>query len=497
MAYAVDDLLKLAEEAVAKQDFALAINYCEQIIALDPNNLAVINNLSLLYLKKGELDKAQEKLLFSLSLNANNAVSHNNLGLIYFQRQQYEMAAESFAKALALKKDYISAMYNLALCYEKQNRFPDAVACLLTLIEVNPSFAQAYFLLGKICLLQSNAVEAKKHFDRIIELFPDETVILQNIVKILLEFNQYKLAKPYCLSLINSQPDNLELNYNLGVIAEKENEIEQAILFYEKALALNPEHFPSLNNLGVIYLSQHQIDLAKQCFERACRIQPENESIQHTLNALRGDKNSLAAPQTYISQLFDAYADHFDEHLQISLDYRVPELLYEACQPFLPNSSLTILDLGCGTGLTSTLFKQNAKKLVGVDLSKKMLEEAKKKNIFNELYQNDIEQFLKESQERFDLILAGDVLVYVGKLSNLFSLVSAALNKNGLFVFSIEKSEKENFLLQPSARFSHSKNYIHALTEENNLIVKVEKETATRSQFNQPVSGLIYVLQKL
>jgi len=495
MAYAVDDLLKLAEEAVAKQDFALAINYCEQIIVLDPNNLAVINDLSLLYLKKGELDKAQEKMLFSLSLNANNAVSHNNLGLIYFQRQQYEMAAESFAKALALKKDYISAMYNLALCYEKQNRFPDAVACLLTLIEVNPSFVQAYFLLGKICLLQSNAVEAKKHFDRIIELFPDEVVILQNIVKILLEFNQYKLAKPYCLSLINSQPDNLELNYNLGVIAEKENEIEQAISFYEKALALNPEHFPSLNNLGVIYLSQRQMDLAKQCFERACKIQPENESIQHTLNALRGDKNSLAAPQTYISQLFDAYAEHFDEHLQISLDYRVPELLYEACESFL-KESFNILDLGCGTGLTSALFKQKAKKIVGVDLSRKMLNEADKKNIFNELYQNDIEQFLKESQESFDLILAGDVLVYVGKLSNLFSLVSAALNKNGLFAFSIEKSEKENFLLQPSARFSHSKNYIHALAEENCFAIQVEKETSTRSQFNLPVPGLVYVLQK-
>lgn len=49
------------------------------------------------------------------------------------------------------------------------------------------------------------------------------------------------------------------------------------------------------------------------------------------------------------------------------------------------NQSLDILDLGCGTGLIGSWFKDYARKLVGVDVSPTMLDMATKKGCYHEL----------------------------------------------------------------------------------------------------------------
>lgn len=49
------------------------------------------------------------------------------------------------------------------------------------------------------------------------------------------------------------------------------------------------------------------------------------------------------------------------------------------------NGSLDVLDLGCGTGLIGSWFKDYARKLVGVDVSPTMLDMATKKGCYHEL----------------------------------------------------------------------------------------------------------------
>lgn len=49
------------------------------------------------------------------------------------------------------------------------------------------------------------------------------------------------------------------------------------------------------------------------------------------------------------------------------------------------NGSLDILDLGCGTGLIGSWFKDYARTLVGVDVSPTMLDMATKKGCYQEL----------------------------------------------------------------------------------------------------------------
>ena len=52
------------------------------------------------------------------------------------------------------------------------------------------------------------------------------------------------------------------------------------------------------------------------------------------------------------------------------------------------------LDLGCGTGLSGEPFKGLSRRLVGVDVSSGMLEQAKRKDIYSVLECEDVFAFL-------------------------------------------------------------------------------------------------------
>jgi SAM-dependent methyltransferase len=99
-----------------------------------------------------------------------------------------------------------------------------------------------------------------------------------------------------------------------------------------------------------------------------------------------------------------------------------------------------ILDLGCGYGESCTYFiEKGAKKVVGIDISKKMLEVAEKENFHMniEYLQGDIDKIEKLSG-KFDLIYSSLALHYIKDFKKLLLNINTLLDSNGLFIYSQE-----------------------------------------------------------
>ena len=80
------------------------------------------------------------------------------------------------------------------------------------------------------------------------------------------------------------------------------------------------------------------------------------------------------------------------------------------------SKSLDVLDAGCGAGLCGPLIAPCARRLVGVDLSGRMLAQARNKNVYDELIQRELTSYLRDSPAVFDAIVSADTLVYFGPL---------------------------------------------------------------------------------
>ncbi len=198
-------------------------------------------------------------------------------------------------------------------------------------------------------------------------------------------------------------------------------------------------------------------------------------------------------------QLFNQYARTFDNHLLQTLRYSAPVEIERALRPYAGRfTGRLVIDLGCGTGLMGERFRDAAGRLIGIDLSPGMLEQAAAKGLYDELAEADIVDFLRGLRGGgASLIVAADVLVYMGELRPLFESVWRCLEAEGLFAFTVERLDGNGFALNPARRYSHSGNYLRALAGETGFHALSCQPVVPRLDGGKPVDGLLMLLQKI
>ena len=154
----------------------------------------------------------------------------------------------------------------------------------------------------------------------------------------------------------------------------------------------------------------------------------------------------------------------------------------------------SVLDIGCGTGLLGSEISKYCSKLEGIDLSNNMLKIAAKKNIYDELTQFELKEYLSNMPLDFDCFIALDVFIYVGELSEIFRLIKSRNNKAGRLIFSTEHTETDGYNLNKTGRYSHSKSYIKSLCEIFDYNISHFTITNLRKEKDSFLKGGIYIL---
>ncbi len=99
-----------------------------------------------------------------------------------------------------------------------------------------------------------------------------------------------------------------------------------------------------------------------------------------------------------------------------------------------------VLDLGCGFGEHCKQFVEcGAEKVVGIDISEKMLEVAKVENSDPKItYINMPMEEIAGLQEQFDVVISSLAFHYVEDFEGVIRNIHSLLEENGVFIFSQE-----------------------------------------------------------
>ncbi len=273
---------------------------------------------------------------------------------------------------------------------------------------------------------------------------------------------------------------------------------EQALAAYDRVLAVDPGLAEMWSQRGSLLREMERLDEAAQSFEQAGKLGDDGDLNGYFLAAVARGTPPAAAPPRYIEGLFDDYSGTFDEHLVGVLGYRAHVVIAENLPGLGTRRFASALDLGCGTGLCGPLLQPHVDRLTGVDLAARMLEQARALGVYDLLVHAELVAWLGANRKSFDLVVATDVLIYLGDLEPLFAGVGKALAAGGLFCFSVELAgeDHDGFALQPSLRYTHSERYVRDLAARHGLAATRSLRAPLREDQHESVAGLYCYLTR-
>ena len=314
---------------------------------------------------------------------------------------------------------------------------------------------------------------------------------------------EYDMSEHAYRVALESAPSDPDALFGLAAVLRVTEYYEEAVSLYERGFDAEPERTEAYWELAYSREMSGDKGGAERAYKSCLAHHPDHSMASHLLAAMTGAK-TRRAPGTYVRDLFDDYAETFDTDLVNDLNYIVPNLIEDTLSAYLKADRGSIvppfarvLDLGCGTGLVAEAIRPLSAHITGVDLSPKMLEIAGSEKRIEESVVSDMIDFLHPAKNhaKFDLIVCGDALVYLGALEEVFKGVSHHLDDGGVFCFTVEDLVEGDFTLRPSGRYAHHKEYVTDLLIGSNQRILSSSAIIPRRDDNHEIPGRLFLSQ--
>jgi predicted TPR repeat methyltransferase len=285
---------------------------------------------------------------------------------------------------------------------------------------------------------------------------------------------------------------DLQLKGDLGAAAD----------LLTQAVELAPNFASAWFTLGEIRVKLGEKDAAIAAFRKARAADTDDRHGAAVWLMRLGAEQLSAMPRGYVQALFDQYAPRFEAALLGDLDYRAPELLFKAVLSVRhavkkPAFFKRAIDLGCGTGLGAAAFAREVDHFLGIDLSPKMLEQARLTGLYAELEVADIVEGLRaKGDASVNLVLAADALCYAAELEPVLAEAGRVLAAGGLFAFTLETHDGDGVVIGAGLRYAHATEYVRGKILAAGLAVAHLEQASPRNEDNEPVRGLVVVAAK-
>ncbi|KLD69635.1 tetratricopeptide repeat protein [Xanthomonas pisi] len=410
-----------------------------------------------------------------------------------------DQAAQAYAQLLDVQPGHAQALHYQGVLLHQQGNSAAAVEAISQALQLAPAQPDACNNLGNVHRECGRLSDAEQCYRRALALEPAHADALANLAAVLEAQRRPEEAFLTYAALLHTYPESAHGHYLLGLFlrnnAQAAEHLQQSVECLQQACSLAPEHLPAREALGTgLYLLGEHIQ-AQAVYRAWLARDPGNAVATHMLAACGGAAAPPRAGDSYVRELFDGFADSFDEQLLHNLDYRAPQRLGEAlaaCLP-APQAALGILDAGCGTGLCAALLRPYAQQLIGVDLSPGMVAKARQRGGYDMLEVAELTAYLQGRPTHWDVIASADTLVYFGALHPVLAAAAAALRPGGVLGFTVEalETDADTVELDASGRYRHSHAHVLAALHSAGLQPIAIALDVLRSERGQPVHGWV------
>ncbi|MDQ2936439.1 MAG: tetratricopeptide repeat protein [Acidobacteriota bacterium] len=283
-----DASYKLASLLMSQARLDECIGFIEKIKLSHPVSIPMLIVLGDAYLKKGDVDQAENNYLAASNEQSNNPDALLGLARVSQSRGNTEAAMAYLTRAKELLADSPELLYKFAVASVSLNLSEDAIRALKRAIEVRPSEPAYYLVLGiiQLGLKKPDLQSAEESFRESLKRQPENGQAQLHLGYVLLKQKKYSDARVWLEKSIQKQAGPPEAFYYLGLIAQEQNENERAIEQFQKAIQIEPAFANAHIGLGATYLKLKNYPGAQQELESGVKLNPESSKAHYNLAIL-------------------------------------------------------------------------------------------------------------------------------------------------------------------------------------------------------------------
>lgn len=115
----------------------------ERVLALDSNNAPALQNLGILFLRRGDVSSARTYLGRALELNPKLPLALNTLGVVYAQTNDFQNAVDAWNRAVAIDPRQYDALLNIGIVESRLGHREEARLALQRFVQTAPRSSYA------------------------------------------------------------------------------------------------------------------------------------------------------------------------------------------------------------------------------------------------------------------------------------------------------------------------------------------------------------------
>jgi tetratricopeptide (TPR) repeat protein len=304
-----------------------AIEEMKKAVKIKPDAPAILYNLGVMYIGKGDYPKAMQSLKDSLyyiketGFTKLNLAMYSdayvgslvNLGLIYSRIGMYNEAVEALEEAIQFRPEDQDANRNLGTVYYLMGDMEKASEQMRRYLELDPDNAEVHNFVGLMYYRKKLYNAALDEFQTAVKLAPGEKLYNHNLGLVLAELgrndeankafeNASGLEEGEEMRRVFAQQtaaNKVRKMYNDGYDALQRLDYKRAIELFEAVLKLDPNMVEAHFNLGVCYRARGDVEKQILHFREAVRLKPDMPDAHYNLGLAYSDarKYSEAASE--------------------------------------------------------------------------------------------------------------------------------------------------------------------------------------------------------
>jgi tetratricopeptide (TPR) repeat protein len=350
------ELLQSALQLHRGGQFERARMIYEEILQHDPRHADALNLRGLVAWQTGQFAEAVGFLRQAIALDSSQAAYFANLGESYRGLGQVAEAIEAYTEAVRLQPTASLAHLNLGILLQEFGSPVKAIASYERAVQQDPQNEEAHYRLGSVLHQQGQLHSAGVHYEKTLERNPDHFGALINLAGVRRVEGQLADATALCeraLRLEQQMPpetcDVGNLHTNLGNLYQLQGRMSESIACYRRALGSRPDDVEALCNLGNALREQQQLDEALSCLQRAMELQPDAPATINNLGALYHDLGRLSEAQRFFERAVELEPRNAKFHANLGtvlLDQHCAIECYERALRLQPDDSQALCSRG-------------------------------------------------------------------------------------------------------------------------------------------------------